>query len=1066
MSKNDQKPASNSIKVATEITNALDVKIQKHHLSSQEINNFIEFVKDQKTKNSNIQISLVEYVQQKFYPTETNLVIVPDLSGETLGTKVEYQEVASMSREDVYALGKNHTDLSGVDFTGSNMSGASFVSCNIEGGIFCDSDLTKVLFEDCYMKGADLRGADISSCRFEKPYLDDIITNMNPKEISELQEYNNNQRYSGMQLSTLEPLLYQYDKKNEEILKQAEEKFETDKQNKLDAIENKLSKKTQEINDKWAKMTYYEGFVANPQDYKLLQQEKQNLEAEKKEVTEISFEEDFDKSDIKYVVDPTIASMPSIMNLKKDSNVLIFDPAYRRGGSKEERLEKKQYIRLTREDAENYLKQLKDIPDLSINDFARTKKQQEDINFNVSGSKIIADFSIKQGDFFFGEESDLSGLDFSRANLKGACFAGANLQSCKFNNANLELATFEGANLRNAEFIGANARDTNLFAANVQSVIFKNADFTRAFMPHSDAKFSQVENSKFNFSDIRNGRWENVDINKSEFYYADLEGVSLAKATITRTKMHHANLDKAILNNCEIIESELNNAFLRGAELKEATIKNTLLNNINAYKIDLSESRIDELCKLDGADLSNAIMQEVKADNVRFFNVNMEHANLEHAQMKDAILEEVNMKFANLDKAVLEGIKANNVDMTGANLTDVSAKKANFKNTILEGIEGRKADFSKAIMDGVNLRGANLHDAIMLEVSLKKADLRNADLQNVNFKNANVQDANINAATNIYGANIEEVKGEAINESVDGKTESITFKQKQEIDTQVHEAEEKGFFSKLGGSILKNFGGACNKVADFVRQPVSSKWGKIIGAVAGAAILGTIATSVLVTGGASLAIIAAAVAGAIIAGGATGAVVGHYVSKHMGASTVAAGVAGGLLIPGPVGVAVGVAVGASANKVVKVATGIITGTEHSIDELAGNVLDGVANGAKKLGENIGVSENQERLVEAKEIFQKQYEQRINDINKQRINDIKQSGVDFKEYQRNGAARLLNGERIENAKQIVEEKKGKSLSEKLNSIKQNIGASLKSTDVVIEKSASKPVINKSKSIERV
>jgi hypothetical protein len=107
------------------------------------------------------------------------------------------------------------------------------------------------------------------------------------------------------------------------------------------------------------------------------------------------------------------------------------------------------------------------------------------------------------------------------------------------------------------------------------------------------------------------------------------------------------------------------------------------------------------------------------------------------------------------------------------------------------------------------------------------------------------------------------------------------------------------------------------------------------------------------------------------------------------------------------------------------------------------------------------------LVEAKEIFQTQYEQRINDINQQRINDVnKKSGVDFKEHQRDGAARLLNGESIENSKQIVGEKKGKSLAEKLNSIKQNIGASLKSTDVVIEKSASKPVINKSKSIERV
>ncbi len=145
---------------------------------------------------------------------------------------------------------------------------------------------------------------------------------------------------------------------------------------------------------------------------------------------------------------------------------------------------------------------------------------------------------------------------------------------------------------------------------------------------------------------------------------------------------------------------------------------------------------------------------------------------------------------------------------------------------------------------------------------------------------------------------------------------------------------------------------------------------------------------------------------------------------------------------------------------------LITGTEHSIDELAGNVLDAVSDGAKRLGERIGVSEKQERLVEAKEIFQTQYEQRINDINQQRINDVnKKSGVDFKEHQRDGAARLLNGESIENSKQIVGEKKGKSLAEKLNSIKLNIGASLKSTDVVIEKSASKPVINKSKSIER-
>lgn len=310
--------------------------------------------------------------------------------------------------------------------------------------------------------------------------------------------------------------------------------------------------------------------------------------------------------------------------------------------------------------------------------------------------------------------------------------------------------------------------------------------------------------------------------------------------------------------------------------------------------------------------------------------------------------------------------------MTGANVTDVNAKRGQFKEAILKDIEGQKANFSEAVMEGANLRGAKVKEAIMEKVNLKKADLRDAELLKANLKDAEVEGVKINDGTDIHEAEITGVKGTAIHEGVDGEKKPMKLEEKKEIDKQVHAAEGKGFFSKFAGNVLKGIGGGCKKVADFIRQPVSTKWGRIIGGVAGALIVGAIVASAVVTGGASIAVIAGAVAGAVAVGAVVGAVAGHFGAKHMGLSTVAAGVAGGVMIPGPVGVGVGLAVGVGANKVVKVATGIVTGTEQSIDELAGNVVEGVGNGAKKLGEHIGVTEDQEKLLSAKKQCQEQY----------------------------------------------------------------------------------------------
>ena len=918
MSKVPTEPQSDTIKPIN-----LSVAVKRHPMDDGGLQDFLEA----RGKNDPIaQGSLVEYVKEKFYKGQ-NVVVVPDLSGQHI---------------------EGAHDLRGVDFSGVKLTGAHFQFCNLEGASFCDADLSKVDFFDCEMAGSDMRGADLSFCKIAgfgekweayKKEVDNAKRDHLPvPEVPEALVKN----YKGMKFSSTADLMTLYGEINRVILSDAEKEFGQEKQ-------AKLLLKDKEISEAYKGLTYIQsgyvrtGFDSGNEKYDKLVRERAAIDRSV-----------LDKETVKYIIDPSFVYIPK--------NPESFDPGYVRGSNKKEREQEKQYVELNRGDVEAYLLALKTTPDLTLNDFAKSKAAEKGIELH-EGSKPVA--YAKYG-------TDLSNLDFTGANLQEACFVGAAFRGCNFTGANLSKAIFESAVITGATFQNTRAEDANFFHCFLDRSTVVDSSFKRAFMRGSEATKMQITGSNFDYSDVINGKWDGVNIQDATFNYANLEGISLANAKLSQVKMQHAMLEKAILNGCEIIESDLTGAFLESAKVTKAKIKDTVLNDVDARKIDLTDTEIDKLCKLEGADLDNAIMKMVKADGVNFVGAHMDGVNLEHAQMKEAVLEGVSMRFANLEGAVLEGVRANGVDMTSANVTDINAKKGQFKEAILEGIEGKKADFTEAVMEGANLRGAKVQEAIMEKVNLKKADLRNAELQKANLKEAEVEGVKINEGTDIHQAEITGVKGIAIHKGVYGEKKPMKLETKKEMDAQVHAAEGKGFFSKLAGNVLKGIGGGCKKVADFIRQPISTKWGRIIGAVAGALIVGAIVASAVVTGGASLVVIAGAVAGAVAVGAVVGAVAGHFGAKHMGLSTVAAGVAGGVLIPGPVGVGVGLAVGVGANKVVKVATGIVTGTEQSIDELGGNLVEGVGNAAKKLGEHVGVSEQQEKLLAAKQKCQEQY----------------------------------------------------------------------------------------------
>jgi hypothetical protein len=68
---------------------------------------------------------------------------------------------------------------------------------------------------------------------------------LKPAAISELAVHSHRTRYSGMHFSTLEPLMHQYNERNEEIEERAEDRYNKEKAAKLAIQEEAIEKKQQ-----------------------------------------------------------------------------------------------------------------------------------------------------------------------------------------------------------------------------------------------------------------------------------------------------------------------------------------------------------------------------------------------------------------------------------------------------------------------------------------------------------------------------------------------------------------------------------------------------------------------------------------------------------------------------------------------------------------------------------------------------------------------------------------------------------------------------------------------------
>ncbi|WP_341793601.1 MULTISPECIES: pentapeptide repeat-containing protein [unclassified Rickettsia] len=699
----------------------LNVAIEKISPASKEIEDYIIAQRQAVSLDPNANLTLNQYLKDKYFK-DKNVIAVADLSNR------------DFSKEGTDKI----IDLAGGDFSGVILKNTSFKGCDLSNALFCDVDFDNAYFEDTILRNIDFRGATLENCRFSENY----------KNYSSLGK---GQELEGIKYSTTSSLGRIYaDVKAERFKRKEHEKTIVEKKQELNEIYKTLTVQQ----TAW----YVIGRNTGNEKY-------DKLDAELKLMLH------------KNIFPPKDLVMHASFQNIFSSEHSIFDPAYIRGSNKEEKEQEIKLVSLTREDVISYLSERKTNEKLSLNDFAKSK-----LTTPLSQTvRVVADLSSKI-DMLTNNEwrgrVDLSGLDFTGADLSEAIFAGSILTNCKFENTNISKANFESVELQNASFTNVNADNTNFFNTNIKNAVVEHSEFTHAFMSRSDGKEVVVKNSNFDYANIKDGKWDESKLVNSTFNYANLEGISLISADLQKVKMQHAILDNAILTGCKVIECDLSNSLMNKVEASKAEFRDTILKNIEAKGVNLTEAELDKLVTLEGADLQNAILKRINAEGVNFAKANLDLVQAQEANLRGSILTDATAKFANFRGAIFREAKAQGVNLSYSNLEKVDAQNADFTKALMRRVQAENADFTAVNFTKADLTRSNLKKAILVQIQAGKAILDGVNLYDVKLKEANINEATIDNETNIAHTDITNIKGNFVQ---DGQQISpLELKNKQE----------------------------------------------------------------------------------------------------------------------------------------------------------------------------------------------------------------------------------------------------------------------------------------------
>jgi len=209
--------------------------------------------------------------------------------------------------------------------------------------------------------------------------------------------------------------------------------------------------------------------------------------------------------------------------------------------------------------------------------------------------------------------------------------------------------------------------------------------------------------------------WPDVDLTR-----ADMRGVDLSEANLSRSRLDQANLEGA----------NLFDAVLRASSMEGAT-----LDKANLYQACLTQVRAE------GASFRSAHL--AAADLLR---ANLDWATLVGADLTDARLADARLARTDLRSAKIEGADFSRADLTGAILQDLKLAGAKFTGARFSHADLSRCDLEGMVLPGAAFADANLREALLTGSSMPGADFRRACLQAAGLAEVNWEGADLRGA--------------------------------------------------------------------------------------------------------------------------------------------------------------------------------------------------------------------------------------------------------------------------------------------------------------------------------
>lgn len=305
-------------------------------------------------------------------------------------------------------------------------------------------------------------------------------------------------------------------------------------------------------------------------------------------------------------------------------------------------------------------------------------------------------------------------------------------------------------------------------ARETQARIRSNVDFVK------NAVSQGRQSRQFSGLELRGAELDGLELDGSNLTHADLVGAQLRAARLSDTILSEADLSGADLRGAFAGSNGDDGTGLvalrtnfEGADLREANLQGARFGTGSPDDSgDLGEPGTalgdSETTSFAGANLEEAFLQRIQAEDVNFRRANLDGAELRGATLQDADLSGATLRRASLINANLLDADVSSADLEAAVFDDSTGLPAGIDDipsaiergmtyvgprSALDGVRLDRIDLRAVDLSGARLRGASFEYTFLGGASLRGADLSGATFAYTDLRGADLAGAVVTETT-------------------------------------------------------------------------------------------------------------------------------------------------------------------------------------------------------------------------------------------------------------------------------------------------------------------------------